>query len=113
MRCIDDAVRNAVDECIRQGILREFLLKHKARVINMSIYEYDEKKQRKFDREEGIEIGDRVRVIIQVQKKVKKGKTLDMIADELESTVEEIKPVYDVVMKYPTDTDPKEIYSKL
>ena len=84
----------------------------------MSIYEYDEKKQRRFDREEGreegleegIEIGNQTRTIILVQKKVKKGKTLDIIADELESTVEEIKPIYDAVLKFPTDTDPKEIY---
>lgn len=110
---IEDAVRNAVDECIQQGILRDFLLKNKARVIKMSIYEYDEKKQRKFDREEGIEIGEQTGIIILVQKKVKKGKTLDIIADELESTVEEIRPFYDAVMKYPTDTDPKEIYSHL
>lgn len=35
----------------------------------MSIYEYDEKKQRRLDREEGIEIGDGSRLIILVQKK--------------------------------------------
>ncbi len=30
---IEDAVVSAVDECIKQGILREFLLKNKARAI--------------------------------------------------------------------------------
>ena len=49
------AVIKAVNDCIEQGILREFLLKNKARVIRMSIYEYDAKRQRKFDREEGRE----------------------------------------------------------
>ena len=48
-----------------------------------------------------------------IQKKIIKGKTLDTIAEELETTVEEIKPIYDAVMKYPTVTDPKEIYSRL
>ena len=54
---IEEAVKKAVDDCISQGVLREFLLKNKARVIKMSIYEYDEKKQRLFDREEGREEG--------------------------------------------------------
>ena len=114
---IEDAVRNAVDDCIRLGILREFLLKHKARVIKMSIYEYDEKKQRKLDHEdgveEGIELGIELGEIKLIQKKIIKGKTLDTIADELELTIEEIKPLYDAVMKYPPDTDPKKIYSSL
>ena len=75
----------------------------------MSIYEYDEKKQRKFDREEGQEEGTTLCLIIQVQKKIEKGKTLDAIVNELEFSVEEIQPIYDVVVKYPTDTDPKTI----
>ena len=54
---VEKAVEKAVNDCIAQGILREFLRKHKAQVIKMSIYEYDEEKQRKFDREEGREEG--------------------------------------------------------
>lgn len=115
---IEDAVKKAVNDCIMQDILRNFLLKHKARVIEMSIlYEYDEKKQRKLDHEdgveEGIEKGIELGGIILIQKKIKRGKTLDTIAEELESTAEEIKPLYDAVMKYPPDTDPKKIYSSL
>ena len=104
-----EAVTKAIDDCIKEGILKEFLIKHKAQVIKMSIYEYDEKKQRKFDREEGQEEGTTLCLIIQVQKKIEKGKTLDAIVNELEFSVEEIQPIYDVVVKYPTDTDPKTI----
>ena len=107
------AVTKAVNDCIGQGILREFLLKYKAQVIKMSIYEYDEKKQRQYDKEEGIVIGDNIRLIIQIQKKLNKGKSLDAIADELETTVEEIKPIYDAVIKHPLDTEPKDIIAHL
>ncbi len=103
---IEDAVVRAVDECIKQGILREFLLKNKARAIKMSIYEYDEKKQRRLDREEGQEL----MLIRQTQKKIIKNKTIETIADELETTIDEIKPIYDAVQKAPTDADPTEIY---
>ncbi len=37
-----EAVDRAVDECIREGILRDFLLANKAEVKKMSIYEYDD-----------------------------------------------------------------------
>ena len=77
------------------------------------LYEYDEKKQRRFDREEGIEIGDSGRLIIQVQKKVAKNKTIETIADELETTVDEIRPIYEAVKAAPVDANPMEVYSKL
>lgn len=39
---VEEAVECAVEECIREGILREFLLQNRAEVKSMSIYEYDE-----------------------------------------------------------------------
>ena len=38
---LNEAVEKAVEECIQEGILREFLLKHRAEVVAMSIFEYD------------------------------------------------------------------------
>lgn len=110
---INKAVTKAVNDCIEQEILKDFLLKHKAQVIKMSIYEYDENKQRRFDREEGREEGGNIKLITLIQKKVIKGRTLDAIADELESTEEEIKPLYDIVLQYPMDTDPRELLAHL
>ena len=59
---IDEAVGKAVDECIQQGILREFLLRNKAEVVRMSIYEYDEESTRSAIRdtayERGVEDGE-------------------------------------------------------
>ncbi|MCR5487041.1 MAG: hypothetical protein K6F35_05865 [Lachnospiraceae bacterium] len=52
------AVEKAVRDCIRKNILRDFLRKHKARVIKMNmLYEYDEKQHRKWEREEAREEG--------------------------------------------------------
>ena len=42
---IQTAVERAVNECIKQGILRDFLLKYKAEAIQMSIFEYDEERE--------------------------------------------------------------------
>ena len=38
---LNEAVEKAVEECIQEGILREFLLANKAEVVAMSIFEYD------------------------------------------------------------------------
>lgn len=51
-----------MDECIKEGILADFLKKNKSEVISMSIFEYDEKlheeTMRKIGKREGIEIGE-------------------------------------------------------
>ena len=58
---LDQAVERAVDECIREGILAEFLTCNRNEVISMSIFEYDkeleEKKLRKAEYEAGREAG--------------------------------------------------------
>lgn len=57
------AVEKAVDACIEEGILSEFLRKNRAEAIKVSIYEYDEelhfKTLREEGREEGLELGER------------------------------------------------------
>lgn len=46
---LDEAVEQAVDECIREGILVEFLRKNKSEVVAMSIFEYNkEEEERKW-----------------------------------------------------------------
>ena len=56
-----EAVESAVDSCIRQGILEDFLRKNRAEAIEMSIFEYDEEKHLKSEREiwitEGKQLG--------------------------------------------------------
>ena len=59
---LNQAVECAVDECIKEGILAEFLSKNRAEVISMSIFEYDkeleEKKLRKAEYEAGFSDGE-------------------------------------------------------
>ena len=44
---LNQAVECAVDECIKEGILTEFLSKNRAEVISMSIFEYDKELEEK------------------------------------------------------------------
>lgn len=54
---IDGAVNLATDECIREGVLRDFLLENKAEVTKMSIFEYDEEAVRRVLKKEAYENG--------------------------------------------------------
>ena len=58
---LDNAVERAVNECIRDGILADFLAQNKSEVIAMSIFEYDkeeeERKLRKAEYEAGVAAG--------------------------------------------------------
>ena len=55
------AITNAIDYCIEENIMREFLIKHKAEVFSVCITEFDEKiyeaELREEAREEGHEEG--------------------------------------------------------
>lgn len=54
---VNDAVDYAVDRCIADGIMSDFLTKHKAEVRNVCITEFDEKVYTDGIREEGREEG--------------------------------------------------------
>ena len=104
---LEEAVTRLVDECIEEGILAEFLMKNKAEVIKVSIYEYDkefeEKKLRKAEYEAGveagIELGERSLLENQIRKKLKKGKPIEQIADELEEAVTTIQRIIEETKK--------------
>ena len=54
---LNAAVELAVNECIQNNILAEFLRKHKSEVIAMSIFEYDKEEEEKKLREAEYEAG--------------------------------------------------------
>lgn len=101
----EEAIHTAIDICIEKGILRDILIKQKAEVLHMLLTEYDEKKHFKTlfreGREEGIkegmEIGwgkgreDMLRE--KVRKKLLKGESVPVIAEELEEEPQTIAQI--------------------
>ena len=113
---ISEAVEQAICECIQEGILAEFLKQNRAEAKQVSIYEYDEEKHmrqeretfwedgwaagreegiregeergreagRKEGREEGRQAGKLDLLKDLIQKKLSKGKSTGVIAEELE-----------------------------
>lgn len=92
---LEEAVERAVTECIKEGILRDFLLSNRAEVVSMSIFEYDaefeERKLRKDEFDAGVEVGQQELLEKLIKKKLAKGKNIEVIADELEEEVSTIQ----------------------
>ena len=108
---LEEAVDRAIRECIREDILREFLENHRMEARAMSIFEYDQEKHMRQEREaawkegrrsgieegrrsgleEGKSQGEEQLLVLQIRKKLEKGKDVAVIAAELEETEERIR----------------------
>ena len=82
------AVEKAVNECIKEGTLKDFLLKNKAEAIQMSIFEYDEEREMNLIRRDEREIGREEGLREGMQKGMQKG-IKSYILDNLEEHVSE------------------------
>ena len=111
------AIEKAIDDCINQNILRDFLLERKAEAMHTLLTEYDEEavmegfRQRAY--EEGEATGLEKHLISQICKKMSKGKPANQIADELEEDVLTIQKIYDVAIDFGPDYDIEKIRDKL
>ena len=116
-----EAVEQAVDHCIRNGVLADFLLKNRAEAIAVSIFEYDEEKHLKSERdlaykngeEVGIAKGRTIKLIKQICKKIEKGQGPEKIAEELEEDLETVMPIYELAAASSPEYDNEKIYKKL
>lgn len=88
---VSEAVDRAIAECIQENILKEFLEKYQAEAKNVSIYEYDEERHLRQEREAAWEEGKEDTLIEMIRKKLKKGNSIAEIADALELDEDEIQ----------------------
>nr|WP_296959981.1 hypothetical protein [uncultured Mediterraneibacter sp.] len=100
---LDDAVNRAVEECIRENILADFLKKNRAEVIKVSIYEYDkeleEEKLRKAEYEAGVRAGITVAFRLAEKAKLNRDDIIQQLCDGMHMTVEEAEKWYEEYKK--------------
>ena len=115
---LNKAVEKAVDECIQEGVLADFLLKNRTEAIEMCILEYDEEREIKLirkaeyedgreaglleGREAGLLEGTKKLLNSQIRKKIAKGKTAVQIAQELEM---DLSVIEDAIRDLTADPD--------
>ena len=98
---IEEAVEQAITECIREGILKDFLEKNRREAIRVSIYEYDEERhirqERDDAREEGRQEGERIglekgrrRIVKNMLNQKKTEEEIALLTGEPEEAVREL-----------------------
>ena len=108
------AVNEAIDECIHQDIMADFLRKNRAEVVKMSIYEYDEEKNYRMLQEQswerGREKGREEEIISLILKNLKKGCSSAQIADFLDLDKIVVETVCRLASETAPDYDLEKIY---
>ena len=127
-----DAVNEAIDRCIAEGIIKDFLREHRDEVVKVTMLDYtfehrlemgmhdaleqgrDEgrKEGRKEGRDEGRKEGEFFIFVELVCKKIKKNKSIEQISDELECGEEEIRTIFEAAKLCAPDYAPREVIKK-
>ena len=95
-----DAVEQAIRECIAEDVLKDFLEKHRAEAKEMSIFEYDQEKHMRQEREEawadghsaGVEEA-RLSMIIQMLRNGMSEEDISRIAGASEKEIKDAKSI--------------------
>ena len=150
---LEHCIELAIDRCIREGVLREFLMRRRTEVVKVMKLDYTFDRQlmleREDSREEGRELGRQEgreegreegraegrkegraegmirgreegrqeghieKLILLICKKLKRNKSIEEIADELEEEVSVIEPICEIAQQYAPDYDCQSIMQKL
>ena len=105
----EQAINRAVEECIKEDIMSEFLIAHRAEVMDVCITEYNEervmssirkegicegrKEGIREGREEGIREGEKKTINKMVINSYKKGNTPESIAEFMDIPLEQVKKI--------------------
>lgn len=81
----------AVNECIKNGILADFLKRNKAEVLRMSIFEYDQEEHLRMEREESEAIGEEKKARAMSIRLKKMGLSFENIAQAADVSIDVVK----------------------
>ena len=128
-KTLEEAVDEAISKSLKEGVLKDLLKKNRAEVRNVILTEYNEELHLKNVRECGYEEGydngydsgygsglDQGRMQNQIElviKKVRKGQSLEQIADALETSEDQLKEIYEAVVKAAPEYDFERIKEEL
>ena len=124
-KTLEEAVDEAISKSLKEGVLKDLLKKNRAEVRNVVLTEYNEELHLKNVREcgyeegydngydSGLDQGRRQKEIDLIVKKVRKGQSLEQIADALETSADQLKEIYKAVVKAAPEYDLEKIKGEL
>jgi predicted transposase/invertase (TIGR01784 family) len=90
---LDDAIKKAVNECLKEGILADFLNKHKAEVIDMLVTEWNFDLEMEVREEKGVRKGRQEQLRENVSSMYQEGLGVDAIARLLRLPEKDIQDI--------------------
>lgn len=123
-KTLEEAVDEAISKSLKEGVLKD-IKKNRADVRNVVLTEYNEELHLKNVREcgyeegydngydSGLDQGRRQKEVDLIIKKVRKGQSLEQIADALETSEDQLKEIYEAVVKAAPGYDFEKIQGEL
>ena len=117
---LEQAADTAVQECIRDGILQDFLIKHRSEVVGMLLEEFDMDEYIKMERrdsyedghEDGLAEGKRLEQLHVVHNLFQKSIPAENCADLLNENTDFVNKIYSLCHAHPDWSD-EDIYNAL
>ena len=111
----------AIDECIEEHVLEDFLRKQRAEVMSMTLLEYRVEDQIRFAREEGlseglsegIDQGRKLTILSKICLKLQKNKSPQVIASELEIEPSVAEYICNIARDYAPEYDFEKMYQNM
>lgn len=98
---LEVAIEQAINHCIRENVLKDFLIQHREEVTHMMTMDYTFERRLELQREEAVEEGReegmKEKLYELICKKLLKNKSLEQNAEELEEDPETIRPLYEQI----------------
>ncbi len=108
------AIDRAIGDCLAEDILKEFLTKHREEAtMDLMTELFSVERHEMLIREEGKLQGEMTKLISQTCRKLSRGKTPEMIADELEEDISVIRPICETAQMFAPEYDVEKIYEEL
>ena len=110
---LEHAIEVAIDRCIAEKVLREFLIEHRSEVVKVTKLDYTFDRQLTLEREEsraegraeGLQEGEVKKLVSLIVRKMKKGKNVTEIAEDLDEELSRIEMNYNAVLLFAPEYD--------
>ena len=108
---IGEAADKALDDMPESFQIRRFLMENRGAAHLSILTEYDEEKVKRTYKEEGREEGSKKRLVELICKKLRKGKEIPQIADEVEEEEDLVKKICDIADSCGPEYDADKVFA--
>ena len=119
---LQNAIERAIEECINEDILTDFFKEHRVEVTRQAMLDFTFERQLELERRDryeegmkdgiaqGITAGSKKHLLALICRKLKKNKSLENIAEELEEDISVVEPLYIFAQGFAPDYNEEQVF---